>query len=318
MSVPPKSDEDSSPPPDSATESAGAKRRPRARSRHYKTAKAKKADAAASDAPALALADTAPAERSPAPVPAPEPARESSARESAPVESPRAEEPAGNRRADDPPAPAPDSPSQPPPPGQPPSGSHADEGQGGGGTGGNGGGYYQQQQGQGKFGRRHRGNKFSRGNAKWVNPNAAPQKHPPQPPPPSAVVHYGDLPDPARFQDFAALETLAADVAATETGPIWLHELYKLSHAELVAKAKALGTTLEGVPNRKQLLTGIFKAISEQKIPLYDQGWLDLTDRGHGFVVHEAVNYRLYPEDSYLPEIFIRKFGLRRGHQLEV
>ena len=72
------------------------------------------------------------------------------------------------------------------------------------------------------------------------------------------------------------------------------------------------------MPNRRQLLTAIFKAINDQKIPLYDHGWLDMTDRGHGFVVHEAVNYRLYPEDAFLPEVFVRKFGLRRGHQIDV
>ena len=39
----------------------------------------------------------------------------------------------------------------------------------------------------------------------------------------------------------------------------------------------------------------------------------------HGaFIVHEHVNYRLYPEDSYLPESLIRRYGLKRGHQVEV
>ena len=312
MEVPPKSDDDTPKSKTAAAEQSETKRRPRARSRHYKTAKAKKTDAAASDAPSPAAEESAPAERAPdrsaEPAPAPEPVRESAQRE-----SPRVEESADNRGGSEQSQQSPAPQTQ---QGNSGGGGNYDEGQGGSGNGG--GGYYQQQPGQGKFGRRHRGNKFSRGNAKWVNPNLAPQKHPPQPPPPSAVVHYGDLPDPARFQDYAALETLASELATKGTAPIWLHELYKLSHAELVAKAKELGTTLEGVPNRKQLLTGIFKAITEQKIPLYDQGWLDLTDRGHGFVVHEAVNYRLYPEDAYLPEIFIRKFGLRRGHQLEV
>ena len=50
------------------------------------------------------------------------------------------------------------------------------------------------------------------GGGKWGgNQNFQPApKHPPQPAPPKEVVHYGDLPDPARFNDQAALDLLAA------------------------------------------------------------------------------------------------------------
>ncbi len=41
-----------------------------------------------------------------------------------------------------------------------------------------------------------------------------------------------------------------------------------------------------------------------------------MTDRG-AFIVHEHVNYRLYPEDAYLPESLIRRYGLKRGHRVE-
>jgi transcription termination factor Rho len=143
-------------------------------------------------------------------------------------------------------------------------------------------------------------------------------KFPPQPPPPKGEIYYGDLPDPARFQDLAALDTLADDIAAKKEEPIWLRELYAFGHAELLAKARELGATFEGVPNRKQLLAAVFSAAAEKKIPLLDQGWLDLTDRGFGFVVHDTVNYRLYPEDAFLPEGFVRKLGLKRGHHVEV
>ena len=51
--------------------------------------------------------------------------------------------------------------------------------------------------------------------------------------------------------------------------------------------------------------------------PLADRGYVDMTDRG-AFIVHEHVNYRLYPEDAYLPESLIRRYGLKRGHQVEV
>ncbi len=141
-------------------------------------------------------------------------------------------------------------------------------------------------------------------------------QHPPQPPPPNlAPVPTGGLPSPARFQDVAALDALAAELRGE---PLYIDELYSLSLAELNARARQIGVTIQGVPNRLQLLEAIFKYASEQKRLILDRGWIDLTDRGHGFIVHEHVNYRLYPEDPYLPESLVIRYGLKRGHQVEV
>ncbi|HEY0966735.1 MAG TPA: transcription termination factor Rho [Opitutaceae bacterium] len=141
-------------------------------------------------------------------------------------------------------------------------------------------------------------------------------RHPPQPPPPTlAPVRHGDLPDPARFQDVAALDALAA----TFTGePLYLDELYGSTLAELNVRARQANVKIEGVPNRLQLLEAIFKHADAEKRLIIDRGWIDLTDHGHGFIVHEHVNYRLYPEDAYLPESLVNRYGLKRGHQVEV
>ncbi len=140
---------------------------------------------------------------------------------------------------------------------------------------------------------------------------------PPQPPPPSTAPTIGELPNPARFNDLAALETLAAEVSSGGGEPIQLNELYALNLADLTAFARNLGGAFEGVPNRKQLLAHVLATAAERKRPLRDRGYIDVTDRG-AFVVHEHVNYRLYPEDPYLPESLIKMYGLKRGHRLEV
>ena len=169
-----------------------------------------------------------------------------------------------------------------------------------------------------KKGKRH---KRKRGKH-WLNgPQGGPQggnQYPPQPPPPSFTPVYGDLPDPARFADLAALDTMAADLASGGGEPINLDALYGLGLAELTTAARALGATFEGAPNRKDLLSSIFRHARETKCSVVDHGWLDLTDRGHCFLVHKAVNYRLYPEDAYVPESVIRRYGLKRGHELDV
>ncbi len=294
MEVPDKSDDVSSTSDTASSESAKTKRP--ARSRLYRTTKkvpAKNVEGEGDSTPRQA----APPPPEPVPVQVSEPA-------SAPApqqESEPAPTQSGAAQSD-----------QPQPAG----------GDGGYDEGGNGGGPYQQHGGGGgKFGRRGRGGKHFRGGGggKWGgNQNFQAPKHPPQPGPPKEVVYVGDLPDPARFQSLDALEKLAGEISSSHEDPIWLNELYALNLADLTAFAKKMGVKFEGAPNRRQLITQVFATITEQKRPLYDRGYLDMTDRGHSFVVHEDVNYRLYPEDPYLPEIFVKQLGLKRGHAIEV
>ena len=155
------------------------------------------------------------------------------------------------------------------------------------------------------------------GGGQGGGPVGAP-KFPQQPPPPELVPHYGDLPNPAGFVDLDALAVAAAAISSGGGEPVYLDKLYALNLFDLTAEAGRLGVTFQGAPNRKQLLAEIFKQLAIAKRPILDRGWIDLTDKGYGFIVHEAVNYRLYPEDPYLPESLIFKFGLKRGHYVEV
>ncbi len=144
--------------------------------------------------------------------------------------------------------------------------------------------------------------------------------HPPQPPPPVlAPVHYGDLPDPARFADQAALDALAVTLS-TGNGdePVCVDQIYALNLFDLTGFARRSGVVFEGTPNRLQMLEKIFVHAAEKQAPIIDRGLVDLTDKGYGFVVHEQANYRLYPESTYLPETLIKRYGLKRGHHVEV
>jgi transcription termination factor Rho len=142
-------------------------------------------------------------------------------------------------------------------------------------------------------------------------------RFPQQPPPPSAAPVYGDLPGPARFADVAALDALAKEIGSAKGEPLYLDHLYSLNLADLTAFARTQKVSFEGAPNRLQLLPQIFAKATEDKRALADRGYVDMTDQG-AFIVHEHVNYRLYPEDAYLPESLIRRYGLKRGHHVEV
>jgi transcription termination factor Rho len=186
--------------------------------------------------------------------------------------------------------------------------------------GGNGGG----DRGFWKHGKRKRGRHGGGGGGHWQPGGGAGggggggrEQHPPQPAPPSNAPVFGDLPNPSRFNDLVALDALAQELSSSNVEALWLNELYALPLAELTAFARKFGATFEGAPNKRQLLTAVFKAAVDGKRTIRDRGHIDVTDRG-AFVVHEHVNYRLYPDDAYLAESLVKRYGLKRGHFVEV
>ena len=190
-----------------------------------------------------------------------------------------------------------------------------DDGRQGDGRQGQGGGHGEwQDRNSWKRNKRKRGR---HGGGPWQPGPGGPPRYPQQPPPPSPAPVLGDLPDPARFADLSALDALAKEISSGKGEPLFLDHLYSLNLADLTAFARSLKIQIEGAPNRIQLLTQMFAAATADRRALADRGYVDMTDRG-AFVVHEQMNYRLYPEDPYLPESLIRRYGLKRGHQVEV
>jgi len=177
-----------------------------------------------------------------------------------------------------------------------------------------------------KRSRSKKGGKWQSGGGNGGNGNNSGPAHPQQPRPAAQQVGVqGDLPDPSRFEDLAALDALAAELAestpaSAEAGAlaaIYLDHVYALALAELNAFARSLGITFEGTLSRAQLIELIFKNAAETKRPLRDRGYIDINAQG-AFIVHTHVNYRLYPEDAWLPESLIKRYGLKRGHRVEV
>ncbi len=209
-------------------------------------------------------------------------------------------------------------------------GGQSGQGGGQGGQGGQGGGFGGQDRGDRGFwkhGKRKRGRHGGGGGGHWQpsggggggggGGHGGREQHPPQPPPPSNTPVFGDLPNPSRFNDLTALDALAGEVSAGAGEPLWLNQIYAKNLADLTAFARQLGIRFEGAPNKRQLLIEIFRFAAAEKRPLRDLGHIDQTDRG-AFVVHEHVNYRLYPEDAYLPDSLVKRYGLKRGHRIEV
>ena len=329
MTRPPHDDDGSS----AAAEAEPASQRPK-RGRPRGRRPAPKADAAARKTKESEPAgdgrreEAAPAVRAVAEAPRPETAAEANppVRETAPARQPE-EAPAPAAAESAKPAEAPRAevraPAETQPPGNAPApasgpqSNGAERGQGHRSHGGHGqgpsaeGGYGEWQ--DRKFWKHNKRKRGRFGN--WQPQGPGGSSFPPQPPPPSAAPVLGDLPAESRFADQAALDRLAAEISSGEAEPIYLDELYGLNLADLTAFARGCGVAFEGLPNRRQLLTLILGKAAAEKRAIRDRGYVDLTDRG-AFIVHERVNYRMYPENSLLPESLIRRYGLKRGHRV--
>ena len=318
--VPPESDSDVR-----KDEDTGGKTR-------RKTTRAPRAKAATSRArkkPAAATAEKpaaeAPVEKpAPPPVPAPAPEEREEARRETPADRSedrqeqgpaRAREEGGqdsggseNRDQGE------DRPQQPQQQGQRPQGNFQGH-QGGGGHqfGGHGGGGWgkRNKKKKGKWGQG--GGHGGQGNWQQRGPSG-----PPQPPPPEFVSVTGAIPDANKFNDTAALDAAAEELASGGGEPLYIDQLAPLSQQEIVKLAGELGVTFDGIPTKHEATVKILEHAAGKKRPIIDRGLLDLTDRGYGFIVHPHDNYRLYPDDTYFPASLVKRYGLKRGHHVEV
>ena len=139
----------------------------------------------------------------------------------------------------------------------------------------------------------------------------------PQPPPPSLQGPVGGLPDASRFADASALDTLAEELAK-DSAPLDLTAVHVASAGDLAQRLRDLGETVQGMPPRRSLVEQLFAWAAREKRALREVGLLDLTDAGHGFVVHRGNSYRLNVESTYVPAALVKRHGLRRGQEVEV
>jgi transcription termination factor Rho len=189
--------------------------------------------------------------------------------------------------------------------------------QGGGGQfGGHGGWGKRGKKKKGKWGHGGPGGPGGQGGGGGWQPR--PPSGPQQPPPPEFVTVTGVLPDANRFNDVAALDAAAVELASAGGEPLYIDQLAPRSQQELVKIAGEMGITFDGIPSKHEATVKILATAAAAKRPIIDRGLLDLTDRGYGFVVHPHDNYRLYPDDTYLPASLVKRYGLKRGHHIEV
>ncbi|MBK1857799.1 transcription termination factor Rho [Cerasicoccus arenae] len=118
------------------------------------------------------------------------------------------------------------------------------------------------------------------------------------------------------FRDTDALTKLTEEVTTGEV--LDYNEIYALKVPEMEKWAKENGVSTEGPPSRRKLLRAILDHAGAEKRTIKATGIVEELEDGFGFLVFAQDSYRLRTESAFIAAPLFNKYGLQRGHEVEV
>ena len=108
---------------------------------------------------------------------------------------------------------------------------------------------------------------------------------------------------------------LAEDLKSGGGEPLDYVRIYNMLLPELREEVMVLGVDTPNAPNRDQLIDAITKYAAEKKAAIVTTGILEILDEDEGgLIVYERDSYRVKALSAYVPQAFIKHYGLQRGH----
>jgi len=131
-------------------------------------------------------------------------------------------------------------------------------------------------------------------------------------------LQLGELPMWEPLRQMEEIDRLAKEATGGSAKPLDFNELYSLGLIELEALAKEAELTIPPVPLRRQLIRDLLKHARAKERPIQIVGVLDTFDEENGILTYSVDNYRLRGLSCFMPQRLIERWGLRRGHEVEV
>ena len=132
----------------------------------------------------------------------------------------------------------------------------------------------------------------------------------------SKPLDLGSLLEFENLKTEVGVSAFAELFAASEEESIQFNELYELALTEL--KEKVLGLSLEielpPAPTRDEIFDLLLDACLKMVRPVEISAVIEVTEDGHGFLLHQKDNYRLKAQSPFVPSPLIKRFGLKTGH----
>ena len=167
------------------------------------------------------------------------------------------------------------------------------------------------QKGNGKFNKNNKNNnKRKRGkNNRWDKNKAKREREEETP------IEFGELLDWEVLEKRGDILALAEDLISGGGEPLDYVRIYNMLLPELREEVASLGIDTPNAPNRDQLIDAITKYAAEKKAAIMTTGILEILDDDEGgLIVYERDSYRVKALSAYVPQAFIKHYGLQRGH----
>ena len=167
------------------------------------------------------------------------------------------------------------------------------------------------QKGNGKFNKNNKNNnKRKRGkNNRWDKNKAKREREEESP------IEFGELLDWELLENREDILVLAEELKSGGGEPLDYVRIYNMLLPELREEVASLGIDTPNAPNRDQLINAITKYAAEKKAAIVTTGILEILDDDEGgLIVYERDSYRVKALSAYVPQAFIKHYGLQRGH----
>ena len=128
-------------------------------------------------------------------------------------------------------------------------------------------------------------------------------------------IEFGELLDWEVLENREDILALAEDLKSGGGEPLDYVRIYNMLLPELREEVAVLGIDTPNAPNRDQLIDAITKYAAEKKAAIVTTGILEILDDDEGgLIVYERDSYRVKALSAYVPQAFIKHYGLQRGH----
>ena len=167
------------------------------------------------------------------------------------------------------------------------------------------------QKGNGKFNKNNKNNnKRKRGkNNRWDKNKVKREREEETP------IEFGELLEWEVLENREDILALAEELKSGDCEPLDYVRIYNMLLPELREEVAALGINTPNAPNRDQLIDAITKYAAEKKAAIVTTGILEILDEDEGgLIVYERDSYRVKALSAYMPQAFIKYYGLQRGH----
>jgi transcription termination factor Rho len=152
------------------------------------------------------------------------------------------------------------------------------------------------------------GHQNKKGKGRWANKKKHAREE-------DTPIEFGELLHFELFEEFEAILKLAEEMRSGSGAELDFNRIYDMGLPELRAEVAAAEVELPHAPNRDQLLNVLIAQAGEAKVAIASVGIFEpLEDDAGGLLVYERDNYRVKALSAYVPQAFVERYGLQRGH----